>query len=236
MKPSLQPTPPSRLPESIHRQLNMYSLAASAAGVGALALMPQSAAARIVYTPTHHIIGEESSYVLALNHKTPDFVISNTRCHQGTSRGSCQSAYWASLNVAEASNPWAGNEVEGTIGNSYLAAALKRGARISGAQRFIRGAAMVSQCVGDCATSTRTVGPWRDVTNRYLGLKLKINGRTHYGWARLSVSVKSFKITATLTGYAYETIANKPIRAGQEHDAEPLTEPATLGRLALGKK
>jgi hypothetical protein len=63
MKPSFQPTPPSRLPESIHRQLNMYSLAASAAGVGALAL-----------TPTHHIIGEESSYVLALNHKTPDFV------------------------------------------------------------------------------------------------------------------------------------------------------------------
>jgi hypothetical protein len=209
----------------------MYTLAASAAGVGMLALAPQPAEARVVYTPAHQVIGEESSYALALNHKTPDFIISNTRCHQGTSRGSCQDGYWAALNVAEASNPWAGNAVEGTIGNSYLAAALKRGARIDNARRFIRGAVMVSQCVGFCATTTRTVGPWRDVTDRYLGLKFMINGKIHYGWARLSVSVKSFTITATLTGFAYETIPNKSIRAGQEHG-----QSATLGRLALGKK
>jgi hypothetical protein len=42
---------PSKLSESTHHRLNMYALAASAAGVGAL-IAPNSADAKIVYTPT----------------------------------------------------------------------------------------------------------------------------------------------------------------------------------------
>ena len=67
---------------------------------------------------------------------------------------------------------------------------MNRGAQHRGARRFIRGAVMVSQCRGLCNyahSSTRTIGPWRNVTTRYLGLKFKINGKFHYGWARLSV-------------------------------------------------
>jgi hypothetical protein len=37
--------------------------------------------------------------------------------------------------------------------------------------------------------SYRTWGSWKDVTNRYLGLKLVIKGKIHYGWAQLSVTV-----------------------------------------------
>ena len=77
-------------------------------------------------------------------------------------------------------------------------------------------------------------------------------GETHYGWARLSVQVQlPLTITATLTGYAYETIPNTSINAGQvgpndtnieSNSIEPphasLTarapQPATLGILALG--
>ena len=33
-------------------------------------------------------------------------------------------------------------------------------------------------------------GVWNDAGNRYLGLKFKINGETHYGWARLNVLVQ----------------------------------------------
>jgi len=40
---------PANLSQSVQRQLNMYALAAGAAGVGALALT-QSAEAKIVYT------------------------------------------------------------------------------------------------------------------------------------------------------------------------------------------
>jgi len=161
-----RPRTPANLSESIHRQLNMYALAASAAGVGLLALT-QSAEAKIIYTPAHRVIGKNGSYPLALNHKLTDFNIVNSNCTQGSR---CNSDTYAQLTVAEASFPWAGNAVLGTNGSQYLAAALKAGAHISGARRFIRGAAMVSQCRGICNFShsgTRTVGPWRNVTNRY---------------------------------------------------------------------
>jgi len=86
------------------------------------------------------------------------------------------------------------------------------------------------------------------VNNRYLGVKFEIKGQTHFGWARLNVQVQlPLTITATLTGYAYETIPNKPIMAGKtkgpddvmvgEPDAVrimPPPEPATLGILARG--
>ena len=55
-------------------------------------------------------------------------------------------------------------------------------------------------------------GPWANVANRYLGLRFAISGEFHYGWARLTVRAsKNTKIvTAVLTGYAYETIPDKP--------------------------
>jgi hypothetical protein len=96
-------------------------------------------------------------------------------------------------------------------------------------------------------------GRWFNATKRYLGLKFEINGKIHYGWTRLSVIGRQ-RITATLTGYAYETIPNKPINAGQAKSAtdDPTNEdsgpgasvtnpfldspqPAALGLLALGK-
>src|SRR5580704_3479021 len=43
---------PSQLSASLHKRLSAYAIAASAAGVGALALA-QPAEAKIIYTPTH---------------------------------------------------------------------------------------------------------------------------------------------------------------------------------------
>jgi hypothetical protein len=105
---------------------------------------------------------------------------------------------------------------------------------------------MASQFVGFSVSHTRTLGRWVNVSDRYLGLKFKINGKFHYGWARLNVKVLrgQFKITATLTGFAYETIPGKAIIAGATKgpdDAEPAAslhsptpEPAALGMLAVG--
>jgi hypothetical protein len=75
-------------------------------------------------------------------------------------------------------------------------------------------------------------------------------GKPINGWARLNVNVQphNLGITATLTGYAYETIPGKSIVAGRtkgpEVDFVPdpsLTSPipgtprpASLGMLALG--
>ncbi len=68
---------PSTLSESLHRQLNSYALAASAAGVSLVALA-RSADARIVYTPTHQVVKPNDHYNLDLNKDgIADFIISN---------------------------------------------------------------------------------------------------------------------------------------------------------------
>ena len=93
-------------------------------------------------------------------------------------------------------------------------------------------------------------GAWGNlplIPYRYLGVKFEIDGKTHYGWARMIVKVAGVNITATLTGYAYETIPNKTIIAGKKSDSEESTtlsdtpgtadailEPASLGQLAQG--
>jgi len=70
-----------------------------------------------------------------------------------------------------------------------------------------------------------------------------ILGQVHYGWARLSVTPtenERAEITAVLTGYAYETIPNKPIVTGKTKGPDVTTLPpaklesATLGQLARG--
>jgi len=49
------------------------------------------------------------------------------------------------------------------------------------------------------------------------------------------VRVERISITATLTGYAYETIPNKPIIAGKTHGPDVITlQDASLGHLARG--
>jgi len=51
------------LSDSLHKQLNMYALAASAAGVGALALAVP-AEAKIVYTPVHVTLQDDKPFPL----------------------------------------------------------------------------------------------------------------------------------------------------------------------------
>ena len=105
---------------------------------------------------------------------------------------------------------------------------------------------------GNGRFSTYFVGYWVGKQNRYLGLRFIINGKVHYGWARLSVQTEAGKpIKVTLAGYAYETVAKKAIRAGKtkgpdddlENDnpnasltnpAPDTSQPPTLGVLALG--
>ena len=218
MPQSSRPRKMAHLSDSVHQHLNMYALAASAAGVGVLALAP-SAQAKIVYTHIHRVIGPSHRYSLDLNHdRTADFTIRN-------SYGCNQDWCWDVLYAI----PTAGNGVEGARGFLSIpyAYALSGGAVIGPKQPF-SGQLMASDNMG-------YLGRWLNVSNRYLGLKFQIKGKTHYGWARLSVTDRSPHITATLTGYAYETIANKPIIAGRTKGPDVITlEPASLGHLARG--
>jgi hypothetical protein len=210
-----RPRTPSRIPESLHQRLNSYAIAASAAGVSLLALA-QPAEGKIVYTATHHVIGKNSHYNLDLNHdgKT-DFTISNT--YSCSTEDFCRSHLFTT--------PTNGTQgVEGP-GSAY---ALNRGARIGPRHHFSAWLLLIFSS-GACNNDH-----WCNVTNRYLGFSFKIHGQPHYGWARLNVSTGG-GIVATLTGYAYETVANKAIIAGRTHGKDVITvQDPSLGHLARG--
>ncbi len=187
--------------------------------------LAQPAEAEIVYTPTHHVIGQNEKYKLDLN---KDGIVDLTlRC-----RG-CDSLFASAVS---------GNGVASTHGTyGPAAAALRRGAHIPGLRKSLRVAPMAEVVHGSTSghSTSRHWGAWINVKNRYLGLKFEINGQAHYGWVRLSVQLKgkpgNYHIVATLTGYAYETIPDKPIIAGETEGADVITlEPGSLGALAAG--
>ena len=221
MKRSLRPRKTASLPESVQQQLNTYALAASAAGVGILALAVP-AEARIVYTPTHHVIAEGGHYLLDINHDgITDFTLQAQITHT-------TSGFFASLSAV----PAAGNGVEGWTGYQPWASALKAGRRI-GPQQYFPGKVLAFYCSPFC--SDVPTGSWVNVNKRYLGLEVKVGGKIHYGWARMNVTIQGFSIVGTLTGYAYETVPGKPIKAGQTKDEDDATvQPASLGHLAQG--
>jgi hypothetical protein len=221
---------PANLSQSIQKCLNLYAVAASAAGVGLVALA-QPAEGKIVYTSAHKVILSKHELRLDLNHDgIADFTISN---HSFCTTDVCGRTLRA--------RPVGRNKVVGVkgIGGPFYASALKRGTRIGPKQPF-SGLLMAAS-----GTEYATVGPWLNVDGRYLGLKFIIKGHLHYGWARFNVTAGNGKITATLTGYAYETTPNKPIIAGRTKEPDdtsadlvslsaPASKPATLGLLAMG--
>lgn len=116
----------------------------------------------------------------------------------------------------------------------------------------------MANVIQQCTHVPVFTGNWvvRGGVDGYLGLEFKIHGKDHYGWAHvktgLTIGHYSW-FSAGLTGYAYETVAGKAIKAGQTHDAvaewdeegvgtgasvvSPISDapqPASLGMLALG--
>jgi hypothetical protein len=235
MQRSSGPRKTANLSKSVHQQLNMYALAMSAAGVGMVSAQP--AQAKIVYTPTHHTLAN-GTLPIPID-RTHDFNLSD-KFYIITGSWSTQ---LLNLNVSGSAD---------VVGAKGSAAALKHGAVIGPSDKFQTGKVLMAG--GFCETqisSSRVFGAFANTTQRYLGLKFKVNGKVHYGWVRFA-SVKASAcnggpgVTAILTGYAYETIPNKPIIAGKIHGADdieqpapasltsPTPKPATLGALAMG--
>jgi hypothetical protein len=70
-------------------------------------------------------------------------------------------------------------------------------------------------------------GNWINITDGYIGLRLDLNGQTHYGWARLDVSPG----LATLKDYAFESLACLGIEAGSQTSIAP-TAAATVNAIS----
>jgi len=241
MKNRLHISQSARERDSLHQHLHMYALAATAAGVGVLALA-QPGEAEIIYTPVQVTIGANQHYDLDLTGDgTVNFTLKDHTFHS-------TSGWWGYLFVAHPG----GNQVAAHLARDggSSAYAFKSGARINKqAEHFAERRVTLAYWRGGWWGSTKG-GSWissgTGVSNRYLGLRFKIDGQYHYGWAQLSVQMSPW--SETLTGYAYETIPNKPIKAGQEQENDEsgeqpgpaaFTSPTqkfspTLGMLAKG--
>jgi hypothetical protein len=233
-----------RISDSLNRQLNTYAQVASAAGVSVLALAA-ACEAKVVYTETHQVTQTGSPLYIDLNHDgIKDFVL-RTIFYRGTSGlevGLDASGY------RNASNVVAGRRLSQSGYFFSAASALPAGAQIGARGNFsLRFPVMAAEHFPKDGGSSQysDLGPWagkgQGVKNRYLGLKFVIDGEVHYGWARLSVTLghqRQFDdVSGTLTGYAYETVPDKAITAGEISGADVITvQPETLGGLTLGRK
>lgn len=255
---------PATLNARLNKGLMSYVAVASAAGIGMLA-GTQPAEAEVVYTPANTPILINTPVALDLNNDgTIDFELSNL--YSGCARG-CSFGAAAVLKVSpEGSNNaiWVIDVASHRTGDSRRkarkevrpAAAPAFWGMVVGPERKVQGypAVMHSEVFSGTifgSSSYRSFGPWgekREFAGPYLGLKFTGGGEVHYGWARITVEANQLTITATLTGYAYETVPNREIITGVEHgtfddsaeadSAEmaitPAPNPATLGRLAQG--
>lgn len=238
----------------------MYTLAASArcllihgaafggAGAAVLALAPL-AEAKIVYTPVlvNIPMPSRSGYTLAWidfenrgkadGRHTPKSYDADFEIERAAG---CKSSFVCVSAMFAGGYGNKSNAVAATA-NGY-AVALRRGARMGPHRHVVEGRGeMAAVWHSNIRHTTAWEGQWanggKGLKNGYLGLKFKLNGGIHYGWARVSLTVKGDGFnTATLTGYAFETIPNKPIIIGKTHGPDVIVKHATLGELAAGRR
>lgn len=237
----------SKRPSKLQQHLHTYALAASAAGVSMLALA-QPSEAEIIYTPADSSFGDGGRVYLDLSGDgTTDFFFSGTLSATTSNRLTKHLIFTRIYaNPAEAGNGFAEN-----------GSPLSAGAPIGPSAEFMSNYFVMAtgwfyeKTGGFLDPRSKSCrGLWNKTHNRYLGLKFMISGEVHYGWARLSVSCSGGSTSGRLTGYAYETIPNQGLKAGQKKEKSeneswiepaqptplgiPASTPATLGALAKG--
>lgn len=201
------------VPEALEKRLVKYALVA---GAGLLAA--PAAQAGVIYTPADVWIAlsQNNPYNLNIdNAGPPEFRFNVTH-------GSNWGALWVSPLGA------GGGVLGYALFYGYLlkASALAPSAWIG---PYAQGAWLTGQVKMGSQFNGLQYGQWTNVADRYLGLRFQIGGNTHYGWARLDVSVDAQAYyTAHLTGYAYNDVAGAGIHASA------IPEPSTLGLLAGG--
>jgi hypothetical protein len=241
MFPTLRVNPVNSL--TLDHRMKLYSLAAAAASVSTLALA-QPAEAKVIITNKNIPIP-----VCFYPHFCPVSVdlnndgITDLEFQIGTNFGASGGISYLSVKAI------AGNQVVGqggTHNNRGYVSALMRSAKIGPSAHF-QGKAGEFYLMEEEGCSQGSCGPpigkWGgNHPNRFVGVKFKINGATHYGWVRVTVttSTERYYVSGTITEYGYETIANKLVLAGlpsknvRDDEASESNAGPSLGALALG--
>jgi hypothetical protein len=206
-------------PNPLNPRLAKKLLAYAAAATAVVASAP--AAAEVVYTPVHQNV--DLDFYLDLNNDgIPDFHIH-----------SYQLSGFGELQVFPLV---AGNRIVHQNGPCAFRTGYTRAAALSAGQKI--GANQVFQANANCMLYYESGywGAWYGAKDRFLGFSFVIAGKTHFGWARLSFrNVGCYRCILGVIDYAYETIPNKAIIAGDEGSQTRVSaQPATLGALAAG--
>ena len=258
---------------NLNKALISYAAAACAAG-GAILAEAMPAEGEIIYTPTNTPILVGSPVSLDLNHDgVMDFVLSNNGGDHAR-HPSCSVCTFGAHGSLKVSPQQAANAIWGVSSSVYkltsnsqrrkrkqqkpntvkeAAAPVPWGVVVgNGPERSFQSQALPMDSSnsfyyfggGGTVNSFGAWGKGRKFTGPYLGFKFLIDGEIHYGWARVNVHANFLDLSATLTGYAYETVANRPILTGFTHgtveassDTSQQTQPpvaGSLGRLAAG--
>jgi hypothetical protein len=231
-----------------HR-LSYYTTAAVAAGVGLLS-MAQPAASEVVVT--HKTIPILPRSIISADVPLDINGDGITDFSFGFTSFGPYSYKIGNLSFVNKS----GNAViaKGEALKTPLVDALLRGAQVGPANRFNAAPSLLIQQSYDLehnsvCTDQKSYGHWGgNNPDRFVGVRFQIKGQTHYGWVRLNVQHSTVlkgcrEFTATITAYAYETVANQAITIGSSSDssqsaqvqAVPLVwDQPSLGLLALG--
>ena len=214
----------------LENRLLGYITAAGAAGMGLMAIA-QPAEAKVVYTPLANV-PLSSLTTVDLN---GDGVADVSFKLYETGYGALQIIY-----------PLTGNSlVEGSVNEQSGALPLAWRTRIGPNSPFSAREGRIDGVDG-CHSVCGKFGLWLHQVDKYVGVKFLISGQTHYGWIRMTVQGA---LSGYVSGYAYETVPNKPIIAGVTSGPDvalsgapdtlplfalPEKQPQSLGMLARG--
>jgi len=206
----------------LNRQVGMYSLAAAVAGVSVLALAEPAAGEVVVTKKTIPIPLAPNDMprpvrISIANNGNDDFTF-----NLSSSPASPFNNFPDRQLFMRGVTPNDGVSVKGF---SSYAVNLEPGARIGPDKSayFKYGFTRIEESTS-FPSGRNFVGYWGgNPKDRYLGVRFLIDGEFHYGWIRLTVTTSTQLngpvMSAEITAYAYETLPNKPIFAGNTEKA-----------------
>lgn len=185
------------------------------------------ASCEVVFTPTDKILkGFDGSYI-QVNFPDAAFHIAAE---------SAYSRYYCAGSNRIVALGWPGTNQEVVVNPAGYAAAGHAAQIVGSEDTFALEAVMAKRSVVSsqqhrCHT-TSGKGPWKNLpTEHFIGVKFTVSDGIHYGWIRL---IKTTAYGAEMTGYAYETIPNKPLPAGFTAHNELLPQSSQLPSNGLG--
>lgn len=185
----------STLSEALKKRLKAYSMTAGAVAAGATAVNAQ-----VDYTDVNPDITSDTLYLDLNNDGTDDFVFLANSFSTSSGAINVYRGFIAALD---------NNAVAAQSSSSYFYPyAIQNDEAINANKAFVSGSYFQTLAWNTfTGTGTTPIGYYGNFvaggTEAYVGLRLDLNGATHYGWARIQIDLG----TITLKDYAYNSTA-----------------------------